>query len=224
MGLPGIRVSPEGERGTEEGLAWREITERLLSAPRTGRCTRNTRETRIDVAVNLDRAGTPRISTGIGFFDHMLEQIARHGGFDAVIEVKGDLDVDDHHTVEDTALALGTALRQALGDKDAHRRFGFLPPDGRRVRPRSRSISPAALIAASRARSTASSSAASPPRWSRTSSAAWPMGWAPTSTFASRDSNTHHRVESAFKAVGRSLRDAIARTGGPGIPSTKGTL
>ena len=100
-------------------------------AERIASVERNTKETKIKVKLNLDGSGKADIHTGIGFFDHMLEGFARHGFFDLEIQVQGDLHVDDHHTVEDTGIVLGTAIREALGDKKGIRRYGsmILPMD-----------------------------------------------------------------------------------------------
>ena len=98
---------------------------------RTATVTRNTRETKISLTLNLDGSGKTDIHTGVGFFDHMLDGFARHGLFDLTVRVDGDLHVDDHHTIEDTGIVLGTAIRQAAGDKKGIRRFGssILPMD-----------------------------------------------------------------------------------------------
>jgi imidazoleglycerol-phosphate dehydratase len=98
---------------------------------RSAEVVRNTAETRIRVALNLDGSGTSRLSTGIGFFDHMLDQIARHGAFDLTIEAKGDLHIDGHHTVEDVGITLGQAVAKAIGDKKGIRRYGhaYVPLD-----------------------------------------------------------------------------------------------
>jgi imidazoleglycerol-phosphate dehydratase/histidinol-phosphatase len=108
--------------------AWARIARELVDQPRTASVDRQTRETRIRVDVDLDRESPIEIDTGIGFFDHMLEQVAKHGGFSLRLSCDGDLHVDEHHTVEDTALSLGQALREALGDKRGIARFGFLLP------------------------------------------------------------------------------------------------
>ena len=98
---------------------------------RIGKCTRKTKETEIDLAIRLDGQGKNRIDTGIPFFDHMLDGFARHGLFDLEVTVKGDLEVDCHHTIEDTGIVLGTAIAEALGDKTGIRRYGYfiLPMD-----------------------------------------------------------------------------------------------
>ena len=98
---------------------------------RIGKCTRKTKETEIDLAIRLDGQGKNRIDTGIPFFDHMLDGYARHGLFDLEVSVKGDLEVDCHHTIEDTGIVLGTAIAEALGDKTGIRRYGYfiLPMD-----------------------------------------------------------------------------------------------
>ena len=109
-------------------LSWKEIVRQLTLRDRHARVNRVTKETQIDVNVWLDREGGSKIKTGVGFFDHMLDQIATHGGFRMEIDVKGDLYIDDHHTVEDTGTALGEALNKALGDKRGIARFGFVLP------------------------------------------------------------------------------------------------
>ncbi|WP_046657024.1 bifunctional histidinol-phosphatase/imidazoleglycerol-phosphate dehydratase [Lysobacter capsici] len=109
---------------------WAGIAHALADRPRTARVQRNTRETRIEVVVDLDRAGEPQVHTGLGFFDHMLEQIGKHGGFALQLRCEGDLHIDEHHTIEDSALALGQALREALGDKRGIGRYGFDPRAG----------------------------------------------------------------------------------------------
>src|SRR5690606_20203920 len=107
---------------------WDAIAHELADAPRRASVRRDTRETQIRVFVDLDKVADSRISTGLPFFDHMLDQIGRHGGFALEIEARGDLHIDEHHTIEDTGLALGQALREALGDKRGIGRYGFTLP------------------------------------------------------------------------------------------------
>lgn len=107
---------------------WDRVTEYLFAGERTATVKRVTKETDIEIRVNLDGSGKTMISTGLGFFDHMLEQIGKHSGMDLKILVKGDLEVDEHHTIEDTAIALGEAIAKALGDKRGIERYGFCLP------------------------------------------------------------------------------------------------
>ncbi len=108
--------------------SWKEIGAYLVGRSRRVRVTRETKETNIEIALSLVGEGRADIATGIGFFDHMLEQIARHGGMDLMISAQGDIQVDEHHTVEDTALVLGEAFVKALGDKKGISRYGFVLP------------------------------------------------------------------------------------------------
>ncbi|MDE5710315.1 MAG: imidazoleglycerol-phosphate dehydratase HisB, partial [Bacteroides sp.] len=107
---------------------WDKVAEFLFAGERKAEVRRTTKETDIRIALNLDGNGHCDISTGLGFFDHMLEQIGKHGGMDLTIQVKGDLEVDEHHTIEDTALALGECLYQALGSKRGIERYGYALP------------------------------------------------------------------------------------------------
>ena len=107
---------------------WDRITEYLFAGERRATIRRTTKETDIFVEVNLDGHGRTEISTGLGFFDHMLDQIGKHSGIDLTVRVKGDLEVDEHHTIEDTAIALGEALSKALGDKRGIERYGYCLP------------------------------------------------------------------------------------------------
>ncbi len=107
---------------------WNEITEILLGGERVAECTRCTKETNIYIQINIDGKGKSDIDTGIGFFNHMLEQIAKHGSIDLTIKTKGDLFVDEHHTVEDTAIVLGNCIQKALGNKRGIERYGYVLP------------------------------------------------------------------------------------------------
>ncbi len=218
LGLQGLRVRLEGT--PEE--TWGAIAARIVGASRRSRVQRKTKETEIDVEVDLSREGPIEVSTGIGFFDHMLEQIAKHGGFSLRLQCKGDLRIDEHHTVEDCALALGAALREALGQKHGIARYGFLLAmdeaeaqvaldlsgrpffvwDGRFNRERVGELPTELVLHFFR-------------------SLAEALGAALHLTV--RGENAHHMVESCFKGVGRSLRQAM-RTEGTELPSTKGLL
>jgi imidazoleglycerol-phosphate dehydratase/histidinol-phosphatase len=245
LGLKGIRIA--GKRG--DGELWVEVAQRLSSqhrgpqrsvaasanrqdphkmgsnssAPhRTSHVERKTKETDISVDVDLDAEVPISISTGLGFFDHMLEQIARHGGFSLQMNCGGDLHVDEHHTVEDCALALGQALKTALGDKRGIGRYGFLLAMDEALAQVAIDISgrpffvfeghfnreqvgqlPTELV----------------PHFFR--SLAESLGAA--IHLSVKGENTHHMVEACFKGVGRALRQAI-RVEGKELPSSKGVL
>jgi imidazoleglycerol-phosphate dehydratase/histidinol-phosphatase len=202
---------------------WNKIYQYLKEQPRVGRKQRQTLETDIDVEVNLDGNGESNINTGLPFFDHMLEQIAKHGNINLKIQVKGDLEIDEHHTVEDTALALGDAFLQSLGNKKAIERYGFLLP-------MDDCLAQVAIDFGGRP-------------W-----LIWDaefkrekIGEMPTELFyhffksftdqarcnlnikASGD-NEHHKIESIFKAFAKTLKMAVSKTTHYNIPSTKGTL
>jgi imidazoleglycerol-phosphate dehydratase len=188
---------------------------------------RSTKETSIKISIDLDGTGKTSVSTGLPFYDHMLEQIGRHGGFDLTIEASGDLHIDSHHTVEDVAIALGEAFREALGDKAGVRRFasGRFPLD--------EALVDIALDLSGRPFVV----------WEVELPEVLPLGNPPfdpqlaehaITSFATaaaitlhvslvRGRNVHHIIEATFKGLARSLRDAV-RVEGAGVPSTKGVL
>ncbi len=189
---------------------------------RTGEVFRKTNETDIAVQVNLDDPKTVKISTGIGFFDHMLEQIAKHGGLGLTLTCDGDLEIDSHHTIEDTALAFGAALKQALGNKAGIGRYGFvMPMDETQARIAiDLSGRPAFVFDGNFPTESVGEFASEMcPHFFQSLSQA--LG---ASIQISVDGdNTHHMIEACFKGVGRALRPAFAKVGGD-IPSTKGLL
>jgi imidazoleglycerol-phosphate dehydratase/histidinol-phosphatase len=181
---------------------------------------RTTRETDIEVEVALFGEGRSTISTGIGFFDHLLDQLARHSGADLVISTRGDLHVDEHHTVEDTALALGQAFRQAWGDLRGMNRYGFvLPMDESRC---SLSIDlggrPYLVWDAEFQREKIGDV---PTELFRHFFHSFADGARCTLHVDIQGENEHHKIESAFKALARTLRQAWEGTGEGGVPSTK---
>ncbi len=172
--------------------------------------------------VNLDAEQPVRIASGLGFLDHMLEQIARHGGFSLELDCRGDLHIDEHHTVEDIALALGGALRQALGDKRGIARFGFLLPMDETEAQVSLDLSgrPYFVFEGEFPRPAVGELATElVPHFFR--SLADALGAA--LHVRVRGENAHHMVEACFKATGRALRQAV-RIESETLPSTKGVL
>ncbi|MGV8994570.1 MAG: bifunctional histidinol-phosphatase/imidazoleglycerol-phosphate dehydratase HisB [Flavobacterium sp.] len=213
----------KSQNATLTTMDWNEIYQFLKAAPRIGKVNRKTLETDILVEVNLDGSGQSSIDTGLPFFDHMLEQISKHGNLDLRIKVNGDLQIDEHHTIEDTAIALGDAFLQALGTKKAIERYGFLLP-------MDDCLAQVAIDFGGRP-------------W-----LVWDadfkrekVGDVPTELFSHffksfsdqarcnlnikvEGENEHHKIESIFKAFAKALKMAVAKTENFNIPSTKGTL
>ena len=209
---------------SDEGMSWDKISELLFAGERTAEVRRTTKETDIHIKVNLDGTGKCDISTGLGFFDHMLEQIGKHGSIDLLIHTKGDLEVDEHHTIEDTAIALGECILTALGNKRGIERYGYcLPMDD--------CLCSVALDFGGRP-------------W-----LVWDaeftrekIGEMPTEMFLhffkslsdaakmnlnikAEGQNEHHKIEGIFKALARSLKMAVRRDiYHYELPSTKGML
>ncbi|EIL87558.1 imidazole glycerol-phosphate dehydratase/histidinol phosphatase [Rhodanobacter fulvus Jip2] len=215
LGVRGFRVGPQG-------VSWQELAHQLLDAPRTATVTRNTKETRITVSVNLDKVAEPKVHTGLGFFDHMLEQIGKHGGFALELRCDGDTHIDDHHTIEDSALALGQAMKQALGDKRGIGRYGFTLPMDESLVSAALDLSgrPYFVFEGSFPRERVGDMATElVPHFFR--SLCETMG--ANLRLTVQGENAHHMIEGCFKAVARTLRQAIRRDGNE-LPSTKGTL
>ena len=218
IGVRGILLGT----GEDESMDWPQIVDLLCNSDRQAHVDRSTKETSISARVNLDSSQPVQISTGIGFYDHMLEQIARHGGFSLSLQCKGDLHVDDHHTVEDTAICLGEALRAALGNKLGIGRYGFVVPMDESEAHASLDLSGRGRIVfkAEFPRATVGEmSTEMVEHFFRT--LADSLGAA--IHLEVKGENTHHMVEACFKAVGRTLRQAIQRQGAE-MPSTKGML
>ena len=207
-----------------ESRSWQKIYEFLKGGARTASVTRTTKETDITVEVNLDGTGKAEISTGLNFFNHMLEQIAKHGSIDLTINAKGDLHIDEHHTIEDTAITLGEAIAKALGDKKGIERYGFcLPMDD--------ALAQVAIDFGGR-------------NW-----IVWEaeftrekVGDVPTEMFfhffksfsdaakcnlniKAEGDNEHHKIEAIFKAFAKAIKMAAKRDlSNMQLPSTKGVL
>ncbi|NPD45755.1 bifunctional histidinol-phosphatase/imidazoleglycerol-phosphate dehydratase HisB [Lentimicrobium sp. S6] len=219
----GIFMGEGDELAVLNTTSWKAIYEFLKAKPRISKLQRKTKETDILVELNLDGGGKSEISTGLGFFDHMLEQIAKHGDLDLSVTVKGDLEVDEHHSIEDVAIVLGEAFLQALGSKKGIERYGYLLP-------MDDCLAQVALDFGGRP-------------WF-----VWEaefkremIGEMPSEMFfhffksfsdaakcnlniKAEGQNEHHKIEAIFKAFAKSIRMAINQTNGFSIPSTKGSL
>ena len=202
---------------------WDDIYKYLKAVPRRALISRKTKETSIELEINLDGSGKGTISTGLDFFDHMLEQIQKHGGIDLTIKASGDLNVDQHHTIEDVAIAFGEGVFSALGSKKGTERYGFLlPMDDSLAR-------------------TAIDFGGRPWLIWNVNFAREMIGEIPSEMFfhffkSFSDSakcnlnikadgdNDHHKIEAIFKALAKSLKMAVKKTDNFNLPSTKGTL
>jgi imidazoleglycerol-phosphate dehydratase / histidinol-phosphatase len=216
LGVRGLRV----RRGGTSDETWPEVVRNLTA--RRALVERRTKETNIEVTVNLDATAPIQITTGIGFFDHMLEQLAKHGGFSLELTCRGDLQIDEHHTVEDCGLALGEALRRALGSKVGIARYGFLLP-------MDEAQAQVAIDLSGRAFAQFSG------RFQREAVGGLPTELVPHFFRSLAESmgaavhvsvtgeNAHHMIEGCFKGVGRALRQAFRRESEE-LPSTKGVL
>ncbi|QEC52972.1 imidazoleglycerol-phosphate dehydratase [Anseongella ginsenosidimutans] len=225
LGCKSIRFGPENDPEADISLSsWQEITAFLCKGQnRRASLERNTKETRIRLLLDLDGAGTPHINTGLKFYDHMLDQLVKHSGIDLELNVEGDLEVDEHHTIEDTAIALGQAFRQALGDKRGIERYGFLLP-------MDEALIQCAIDLSGRA-------------WMvfKGSFKREYVGDFPTEMFEHwlksfsdnaginlnlhilEGQNDHHKIEASFKALAKCIKQAIKITSDE-LPTTKGTL
>lgn len=216
MGIGGLQIGEEYE-------TWNSIVHRLVNQPRQGVVNRATSETNITVSVDLDMdAPENHIASGIGFFDHMLDQIAKHGGFQLSLSCNGDLEIDEHHTVEDCALALGQALNQALGDRRGIGRYGFTLPMDESLADVAIDLSgrPAFEFSATFNRDQVGGLST---EMVRHFFASLSQSLGASIHMKVIGENTHHMVEALFKSAGRALRPALARNGTE-MPSTKGSL
>ena len=204
--------------------SWEAIYNMLLLNEREVKLERNTKETTISIDLNLDGSGKSQIDTGIAFFDHMLDQIARHGGVDLYIKTTGDLEVDEHHTIEDTAIALGESFAQALGDKKGIERYGFtLPMDD--------SLAQVALDFGGRswlvweAEFTREMVGQMPTEMFYHFFKSFADGAKANINIKAEGVNEHHKIESIFKAFAKAIKMALKRdTNKMILPSTKGKL
>jgi imidazoleglycerol-phosphate dehydratase/histidinol-phosphatase len=223
LGCKSVFIGAKCQTATLVTQDWEAIYRYLKQLPRAAIVNRKTNETNISITINLDGTGQSNINTGLGFFDHMLDQLARHGGIDLAINVLGDLHIDEHHTIEDTALALGEAFLQALGRKKGIERYGFLLP-------MDDCLAQVAIDFGGRP-------------W-----LVWEadfkrekVGEMPTEMFLhffksfsdtakcnlnikAEGSNEHHKIEAIFKAFAKAIKMAVKQTDNYNIPSTKGIL
>ena len=232
IGVEGIQIHFDAGKIGHEALreknilSWQEITEKILNKPRQASISRKTKETEISVFLNLDGSGNYSIDTGLKFFDHMLEQIGKHGNFDLEIFCKGDLEVDEHHTIEDVALALGSVFKKSLGDKRGIGRYAHAVE---KILPMDEALATVAIDISNRPECV----------FTGTFSREY-VGDFPTEmlkhfyqSFCStaglnmnmklEGENTHHMVEISFKAFARCLREGVKREGTE-VVSTKGVL
>lgn len=223
LNAQGIFIGDESSEAVLSTKSWEEIYSFLKAKPRAVEVLRETKETKITVNLNLDGKGRSNINTGLGFFDHMLDQVAKHGGVDLDIQVKGDLEIDEHHTIEDVGLTLGDAFLKALGSKKGIERYGFLLP-------MDDCLSQVAIDFGGRPWLVWNA------QFNRES-----IGDMPTEMFIhffksfsdtakcninikAEGENEHHKIESIFKAFAKAIKGAVSKSNQFSIPSTKGQL
>ena len=224
LGSKGIFISDDAnDYASLITKSWEEIYYYLKAIPRTATVVRKTNETDIKVEINLDGSGKSSISTGLGFFDHMLEQISKHGNIDLNVSVDGDLEIDEHHTIEDVAITLGKTFIKALGTKRGIERYGFLLP-------MDDCLTQVAIDFGGR-----------PWLVWETEFKREMIGEMPTEMFMhffksfsdaskcnlnikAEGDNEHHKIESIFKAFAKAIKMAVSKTDNFSIPSTKGSL
>lgn len=223
LGCKGIFIGENNKNADLCTTSWEEIYQYLKPKPRIATIQRTTNETNIEIELNLDGTGKSNISTGLGFYDHMLEQIAKHGNIDLNINVSGDLEIDEHHTIEDVAITLGEVFLKTLGSKKGIERYGFLLP-------MDDCLAQVAIDFGGRS-------------W-----LIWEVdfnremiGEMPTEMFMhffksfsdaakcnlnikAEGNNEHHKIEAIFKAFAKAIKMAISKTDNYNIPSTKGSL
>lgn len=197
----------------------------MYNTDRKAQVERKTGETEIKVDLNLDGRGAVKCSTGVGFFDHMMDLLGRHAGFDIDLEARGDLGVDAHHTVEDVAICLGRAVRDSLGEKRGINRYGYV------ILPMDEALAMVAVDLSGRGFLSLEADFSAPKVGDMDTELveeflrAFALNGEMTlhvKTLSGR--NTHHMVEAIFKGLARALRMAVAREGGKEVPSTKGVL
>ncbi|EET21693.1 bifunctional histidinol-phosphatase/imidazoleglycerol-phosphate dehydratase HisB [Francisella philomiragia] len=217
-----IKVNPI-QFGVGNYQSWDDITTAILNKPRVAEIKRVTNETDIIVKVNLDVPGTREIETGLGFFDHMLDQIVKHAGISATIKAKGDLHIDDHHCVEDVAITLSQTIAQALGDKYGINRYGFLLPMDEALVEIALDLSGRNYCSfeANFDREMVGDLSVELVKHFFVSFA---EGLKATLHIKVTGENTHHMIEACFKGLGKVLKQAIAKNGIDEIPSSKGVL
>jgi len=224
LGSKGIFISEDSnDYASLITTSWEAIYNYLKAIPRTAMVVRKTNETDIAVSIDLDGSGQSNISTGLGFFDHMLEQISKHGNIDMKVKVDGDLEIDEHHTIEDVAITFGEAFIKALGSKRGIERYGFLLP-------MDDCLAQVAIDFGGRPWLVWE------PEFKREM-----IGEMPTEMFMhffksfsdaskcnlnikAEGDNEHHKIESIFKAFAKAIKMAVSKTGDFSIPSTKGSL
>ncbi|MGB2869101.1 MAG: bifunctional histidinol-phosphatase/imidazoleglycerol-phosphate dehydratase HisB [Bacteroidota bacterium] len=226
IGCKAIRLTADSQTAADfSSTSFLDAVKYILSTERTVRHNRKTNETTIGIEVRVDGTGKSFIRTGVGFFDHMLEQLSKHSAIDMTIDGRGDLHIDEHHTVEDVGLALGEALRLALGDKRGIGRYGFLLP-------MDESLAQVALDVSGRpfcsfkAKFEREKVGEFPTELVEDFFRGFSDGLRATLHISVEGRNDHHKIEAVFKAVGRSLRQAVAKDPrlASVLPSTKGIL